>query len=137
MERASRKICTEFGSTAATCKAPRRGHEGKRWGTPGTTSKAIRLGEAVLGANRRHADPIDAILAAEHGKRLLAGKVTEVERRTTEGFLRGHASIESEQRQRVVIDFQNEWVVVWSDGESIASTPELVCVLDSDSGEAI
>ena len=29
MERISRKVCTEFGSTAATCKAPRRGDEVK------------------------------------------------------------------------------------------------------------
>ena len=137
MERTSRKICTEFGSTAATCKAPRRGDEVKRWGIHGTTSKAIRLGEAVLTANRRHEDPIEAILQAERGKRLFSGKVIEVERRTTEGFLRGHTTIENEKRERVIIDFQNEWVVVWRDRECIASTPELVCVLDSDTGEAI
>ncbi|GIT52222.1 MAG: hypothetical protein Ct9H300mP15_24350 [Gemmatimonadota bacterium] len=32
MERVSRKICTEVGSTAATCKAPRTGREVKEWG---------------------------------------------------------------------------------------------------------
>src|ERR1035441_1359798 len=56
MERISRKVCTEFGSTAATCKAPRRGDEVKRWGIHGPTSKAIRLGAAVMAANKRHAD---------------------------------------------------------------------------------
>ncbi len=80
MERASRKLCTEFGSIAATCKAPRTGAEVKRWGIAGTTSQAIRLGEAVQRAHRQHADPIEAILQAEHGKRLFSGKVTEVER---------------------------------------------------------
>ena len=81
-------------SIAATCKAPRTGAEVKRWGIPCTTTKAIRLGQAVMDANRRHADPIAAILEAEHGKRLFAGKVIEVERRTTEGFLRGRTMLE-------------------------------------------
>ena len=137
VERTSRKICTEFGSVAATCKAPRRGIEVKRWAIHGTTTKAIRLGRAVMGANRRHDDPIDVILEAERGKRLFAGKVIEVERRTTEGFLRGSVSIEGERRDRIQINFQNEWVVVWRDGAPLATTPELICVLDSDTGEAI
>lgn len=137
MERMSRKVCTEFGSTAATCKAPRRGHEVKRWGIHGTSSKAIRLGDAVLSANARHADPIAAILEAEEGRRLFSGKVVEVERRTTEGFLRGRATVTTDENTRMVVDFQNEWSVVWSGTAAIASTPELICLLDSDSGEAI
>ena len=38
MERVSRKICTEFGSIAATCKAPRTGAEVRKWGIPRTLS---------------------------------------------------------------------------------------------------
>jgi len=140
MERTSRKVCTEFGSLAATCKAPRTGAEVKRWGIPRTTSQAIRLGQAVMEANRRHEDPIEAILEAEKGKRLFSGKIVEVERRTTEGFLRGRTAIEgldADRGSRVEIAFQNEWVVVWRDGKAVVSTPDLICVLDSGSGEAI
>src|SRR6185312_9458664 len=82
MERVSRKVCTEVGSIAATCKAPRTGAEVKRWGIPRTTTKAINLGRAVTEARRRRADPIEAILKAESGVRLFTGKVIEVERRT-------------------------------------------------------
>lgn len=137
MERTSRKVCTEFGSIAATCKAPRTGAEVKRWGIPYTTTKAIRLGQIVMDANCRREDPIAAILEAEQGKRLFAGKVVEVERRTTEGFLRGRAALESDRRDRITLDFQNEWTVIWRDDAPLASTPELICVLDSDTGEAI
>ncbi|MBK7471613.1 MAG: DUF917 domain-containing protein [Betaproteobacteria bacterium] len=140
MERVSRKICTEFGSLAATCKAPRTGAEVRKWGIPRTTTKAIRLGRAVAEANRRHADPIAAVLEAESGMRLFAGKIVEVERRTTEGFLRGRTVIEGlgeDRGGKVEINFQNEWVVVWRDGKPVVSTPELICVLDSESGEAI
>jgi DUF917 family protein len=140
MERASRKLCTEFGSIAATCKAPRTGAEVKRWGIPGTTSQAIRLGQAVQSAHRRHDDPIAAILRTENGKRVFTGKVTAVERRTTEGFLRGRTTIQglgADRDAAIDIEFQNEWLVVWRDGAPVASTPELICAIDNDTGEAI
>src|SRR5262249_19485737 len=140
MERVSRKVCTEFGSIAATCKAPRTGAEVKKWGIPRTTTKAINLGRAVTEARRRHADPIEAILKAESGVRLFTGKVIEVERRTTEGFLRGRTVIDGlgeDRGGRIEIDFQNEWVIVWRDGRPVVSTPDLICVLDTEAGEAI
>jgi hypothetical protein len=140
VERASRKICAEYGSIAATCKAPRLGAEVKRWAIPRTTTQAIRLGRAVRDANRRHENPIDAILEAERGKALFSGKIVEVERRTTEGFLRGAATIAglgADRDDRIRIDFQNEWTVVWRDGAPIVTTPDLICLLDADTGEAI
>lgn len=140
MERISRRVCTEFGSIAATCKAPRTGAEVRRWGVPRTTSRAIRLGRAVIRANELHENPIASILEAEVGKLLFSGKVVEVERRTTGGFLRGSASVEgldSHAGGLLRIDFQNEWIVAWLDGQPIVSSPDLICVLDSDSGEAI
>jgi DUF917 family protein len=140
MERASRKICIEFGSITATCKAPRLGSEVKKWGILRTTTKAIRLGHAVLDANRRHEDPIAAILDAENGRMLFSGKITEVERRTTGGFLRGSATIQGlgdYKADRIRMDFQNEWTVVWRDGQPVATTPDLICLLDKETGEAI
>jgi uncharacterized protein len=140
MERVSRKICVEYGSIAATCKAPRTGREIKDWGVPLTTSKAIAIGRAVRAAQARHDDPIDAILSVEPGKILFRGKVVDVERRTTEGFLRGRATLaglDADRGTRVELAFQNEWIVAWQDGEVLATSPDLICVLDSVAGEAI
>src|SRR3546814_17441435 len=61
MERISRKVCVEVGSIASTCKAPRSGREVKDWGIHYTTTKAIRIGEAVLRARKAHSDPIAAV----------------------------------------------------------------------------
>jgi DUF917 family protein len=140
MERVSRKICTEYGSVAATCKAPRTGSDIKRWGIPHTTTKAIRIGQAVRAAQGRHQDPIEAILQVEPGKLLYKGKVADVERRTTEGFLRGRTrfdGLDDWRHSTMEINFQNEWVVAWIDGQALAMSPDLICVLDSVSGEAI
>ena len=140
MERVSRKACTELGSVASTCKAPRTGREVKEWGILHTTTQAIRLGRAVREAQRRHEDPIDAVLATEKGLRIFRGKLVDVARRTTEGFLRGTAVIEGldeDRGNRMEIAFQNEWAVAWRDGTPVVTTPDLICVLNTDSGEAI
>ncbi len=139
MERASRKICVEMGSIASTCKAPRTGAEIKEWGIHFTVSKAIRIGRRVREAQRQHADPVAAILDEAQGKMLFRGKVVDVARRTTEGFLRGSVAIEGlddDRGSRLEIAFQNEWAVAWRDGEPIAMSPDLICVLDTASGNA-
>ena len=139
MERVSRKICVELGSIASTCKAPRIGLEVKTWGIPFTVSKAIGIGRRVSVARRCHEDPVAAILDEAAGKPLFRGKVIDVARRTTEGYLRGRVIIDGldENRgARLEIAFQNEWVVAWRDGEPLAMSPDLICVLDTVSGEA-
>ncbi|MBV8739696.1 MAG: DUF917 domain-containing protein [Alphaproteobacteria bacterium] len=139
MERVGRKICVGMGSIASTCKAPRTGAEVKEWGIHFTVSKAIGIGRRVKEAQHRHEDPIAAILDEAHGKRLFGGKVVDVNRRTTEGFLRGRAVIDGldqDRGSRLEIAFQNEWVVAWRDGAPLAMSPDLICVLDSVSGEA-
>ena len=74
MERVSRKICVEYGSIASTCKAPRTGAEVKKWGIHGTTTKAIAIGHAVREAQRKHEDPIAAILVGRAGQGALQGQ---------------------------------------------------------------
>ena len=57
----------------------------------------------------------------------------------TEGFLRGTATVEGlddDRGSRLKLAFQNEWVVAWRDGAPIAMSPDLICVLDTVSGNA-
>ena len=140
MERLSRKMCVEVGSIAATCKAPRSGAEVKRWGILRTTTQAIALGQAIRAAQREHRDPVEAILAQERGLLLFRGKVADIARRTTEGFLRGTVKLDGLDDWRghgFDLAFQNEWAVGWLDGEPRVMTPDLICVLDTVSGAAI
>ena len=139
-ERVGRKIVVEYGSAASTCQPPRTGAEVKKWGIHGTTTKAIAIGRAVREAQRTHDDPVAAILSVEPGRLLYKGKIVDVERRTTEGFLRGVARLDGMDEWRGValhINFQNEWIIAHRDGDPIAMTPDLICVLDSVSGEAV
>lgn len=140
MERISRKACTEIGSSAATCKAPRSGAEVKQHGILYTTSKAIRLGETVMEATRNHTDPIKAVLDATHGQKMFTGKIIDVDRVATEGFLRGKATIEGMgdfAGREMIVHFQNEFSVAFLEGEPVVMTPDLICVLDTVSGVGI
>lgn len=140
VERTTRKLCVELGSIAATCKAPRTGREVKQWGIHFTATAAIRIGHVVREASRKHDDPVAAIVASEGGKTLFAGKVVDVARRTTEGFLRGAArvaGVDDDAGHELELSFQNEWIVARRDAEVIATAPDLICVLDSVTGHAV
>src|SRR5262249_27751343 len=140
MERISRRVCVAVGSIAATCKAPRTGREVKDWGILHSMSRAIAIGHTVLAARARHDDPIAAVVRDTGGKRLLGGKVVDVERRTTEGFLRGAARIaglDGDRSHELVLEFQNEFAMGLLDRAPYVMTPEIICVMDTEAGEAI
>jgi uncharacterized protein len=50
-------------------------------------TKAIGIGRRVSEAQQRHDDPFAAILDEAQGRLLFRGKVVDMARRTTEGFL--------------------------------------------------
>ena len=140
MERISRKVCTEVGSLAATCKAPRTGREVKEWGILHTVTQAMDLGRAVLDARARKTDPVAAVVAHAGGRLLFGGKVVDVARRATEGFLRGTArmdGLDGDRGRAFRLDFQNEFTVGWLDEKVRVTVPDIVCVMDSATGEAI
>jgi len=140
MERISRKVCAEVGSIAATCKAPRSGAEVKAWGVLHTVTQAIGLGSVVRDAQRRKVDPVQAVVDHAGGLVLFSGKVVDVARRTTEGFLRGTAQVhglDADHGRTLSVDFQNEFTVAWVDDDVRVTVPDLICLLDRSSGEAI
>ncbi|OZM76483.1 DUF917 domain-containing protein [Pseudonocardia sp. MH-G8] len=102
----------------------------------GTVSRAIGVGRRLL----HSADPV-VDTADELGATIVvAGKVIDIERRTDGGFTRGSATVEGigEDRGRLVrVEIQNENLVVIEDGAVTVSVPDLITVVDSETGEAI
>ena len=139
-ERITRRVCMEWGSRAFNVKGPRTGREVKEWGILGTVTKAIRIGSAVREAQVAHGDVVAEVLAEGSGRALLKGKVVDVRRRMTGGYLWGRTELEgldTDAGSRMSIEFQNEFLVAWRDGRRVASVPELICVLDTESGEGV
>jgi DUF917 family protein len=140
IERIGRKAVVELGSIAGTCAAPRSGREVKDHAILNSVGRALKIGNAVLAARRTGSNRVDAVLEAEKGALLFTGKVQDVSRRTTDGFVRGKAVLagrDSFEGRLLEIDFQNEFSVARLDGRRIACVPDLITVLDEENAEAI
>ena len=92
-------------------------------------------------AQRRHTDPIAAILSVEPGKLLYKGKVIDVARRATEGFLRGVVRFDGlDECRGSAFDHQLPERMdrrLRATTSRVVMTPDLICVLDSVTGEAV
>lgn len=140
VERTSRAVCTALGSTAPTAKAPRTGREVKDCGILYSVTRAINLGRTVHDARARHVDPVSAVLDGEGGRLIFTGKIQDVDRRTTAGFLRGAARLEGldgDHGSTFEVDFQNEYLIGRRDGEATVMVPDIICLMDSETGEAV
>ena len=81
------------------------------------------------------------MLAVSGGRQLFTGKVSDIQRRLVGGFARGVLKLEGhgpDQGSSVAIDFQNENLIARrDDGEVLAVVPDLICIIDQDTGEPI
>lgn len=140
LERLARAGTVAMGCTATFALPPISGRQIKAWGVKYTVSQAWRLGQAVLEARAEKRDPIAAILAQEGGRRLFRGKIVDVARWTTGGFARGRLEIEGFDQDagtELRIEFQNENLIARIDGAVVATVPDLICIVDAESGRPI
>ena len=139
-ERLARTVCVEAGCTISCADTVMRGDQLATGLVPATLTLAQDLGRAVREARAAHADPVAAAVRLLDGVRLLTGKVTDVQRRTTGGFARGHAVLEGtgdDTGRTLELSFQNEHLLARRDGTVVATTPDLICVLDTDTGDPV
>ena len=137
MERLERAAAVEFGGAACSTEYTLTAVQAREATVRNSVSLAIRIGEAVSSA---HGSPVDALLAEVGGYRLITGKIVDVERRTTSGFVRGSVLIEGlgdDAGRLARLELQNENLIALERGRVLASVPDLICVLDSETADAI
>lgn len=140
LERIARAITVEMGGSVGLAMAPMSGAECRRSIVPGTLSLTREIGRAVLVARAAKRSTTEAVLSVTGGSRLFRGKVVDIERRLTGGFVVGHIDLEGfddDAGARVRIDFQNENLILWKDGEAVVSVPDLITLLTTDEGEPV
>jgi DUF917 family protein len=138
MERMERAAAVEFGGMASSSEYQLTVGQAKDGAVVrGSVSLAIRIGRTVI--ESRH-DPVDALVAELRAARLLVGKLVDVERRTTAGFVRGSATIEGlgpNAGRTLRLEIQNEHLVAFDGTRVLATVPDIISVLDTQSAEAI
>jgi hypothetical protein len=138
MERA---MAVEFGGQAYSSEYQMTVAQAKSATARGTVGLAIRLGDVVTGAEH---DPVRALAEEVGAAILIEGKIVDVERRVTGGFVRGSATIEglgADGGRALRLEIQNENLVALDTGPGerrvLATVPDIITVVDTETGRAI
>ena len=107
---------------------------------PGTISLCEEIGGLIRVERAAHGDPVGAVIERLGGRLLVTGKVADVARRTQDGFAQGEARLSGlgeDTGRELRLEFQNEHLLAVLDGQVLASTPDLIVVLDAETGEPV
>lgn len=139
-ERLARTATIEMGGSALIALYPMTGALAKKSVVRGTLSMAADLGRILRESRVTHADPVAAIKQHLNAATIFHGRVQDVDRRTLTGFARGEANfvgLDDDRGHTFRIKFQNEYLIAEKDGQPIVTTPDLITLLDSDTGAPI
>lgn len=165
VDRALRASCSEMGSRVGMCAKPTTTDKVRQFGVMNTCSLAWRIGRCIARAEATNSlSRVGEAIVNETGgprssKILFRGKIVNVERRLYKGHSLGEVHIagilddedEAKDKNRMSavvsggllkIPFKNENIIaehVDDDGKStiIAAVPDLVAILDTESGRAL
>jgi hypothetical protein len=134
LERIARHLVMAFGGEVAGADHPMTAAVARTATVRGTVALALAIGEALA------TDGVEGVLRAAGGVRLIAGKVVDVERRTTGGFARGDVTVEgtgADAGRTVIVQVQNENLLATEGERTLACTPDLITLADEATGDAI
>ena len=139
VEEYARNLTIEMGGRAALAMPVVSGRDMKRTLIKDTLSLAKNMGDVVLKARASSKDPSEEVAALGNGRVLFRGKITDVERRTTEGFAKGKLRLVAfgQPNDQMQIVFQNENLIAWHNGEVVCTVPDLICIVSLEDGEPI
>ena len=139
-ERMARSLTVQMGCWAMVALYPMHGRQIVQQCVTGTISKLERIGASLLNARAGHGVPVEALRDATGGLLVWKGKIVDVARRTVAGFVRGEVEIEGIDEwsgRTLSIGFQNELLIARAGDDVVATTPDLITILDSETGEPI
>ena len=139
-ERLARAATIEMGGSALLAFYPMSGAVAKKAVVAGTLSLCAKIGETLRAARTEHSDPVKALVNLLGARILFHGRIMDIERRTEGGFARGKATltgVEEFRGQTLRLDFQNEFLIAERDGKVLATTPDLIAVVEADNGAPV
>lgn len=139
----TRALAIRMGLRVYLSCFPMTGRQMRETAIHNTLSAARRIGAASRapmqsGAIDHMIDTIRDIPTYGAARRLFDGKIADVDRQTSRGFSVGSCTIDAlGSGARASIEFQNENLLCRIDDALIAVTPDLICIVDSETGEPI
>ncbi len=144
LERFARDLCIAMGCRTMLALPVMTAKQARESAVRHTLTLARRVGDAVRAARQAKDSLAAAVLTVTGGVQLFEGKLVDVRRRTTGGFARGEFIAEglgADRGLRLRVAFQNENLIAWRElpdhAEVLVTVPDLICTIESDTGEPI
>lgn len=108
-------------------------------GIQGSMSYCTELGKHMAAVQRGEPEAMAKFLAFADARAIFTGKITDIERRTTEGFARGTVTLEhvSEPGRVMRIEIQNENLVAFDGDEAVVMVPDLISLIDHETAKPV
>ncbi|HWE60714.1 MAG TPA: DUF917 domain-containing protein [Chloroflexota bacterium] len=138
-ERLGRALTMAMGGLSYLAKPMPRDADLDRVLIPGSYSRARAIGVALRRA-RQEGDLRAIALDAVGGRLLFGGVIHAVERRSAQGPIQGTLSIAGGGdgcAGILRIEFQNEYLLAWCGMELLAATPDVISVVDDETGDPV
>lgn len=139
-ERLARAAVVAMGGSAVVAHYAAAGPAVREWAVPGSVSQALAIGRALDEVARHGGDALAALSEVCGARRSFTGKIVNVDRRTEAGFVRGVFTLEGldgDRGHRGEVAFQNENLLLHVDGELVTAVPDLITLVDAESGRPL
>lgn len=136
-ERIARAVTSEMGGSTLVSLYPCNGKQLKENAIPHIMTLSENIGK-IIRSGKDTQKTLDQLLEVTNGYELMTGKVIDISRSVHNGFNYGEAKIEGLEHflnQKMSVHFQNENLIATRNGEVVATTPDLIIMVDLDSLE--
>lgn len=132
-ERLARTTTVEMGASALVSLYPSFGYNIKKSGIFSIVTLSEEIGKIIRRQDDMDNSKLKELLSITNGYELFQGKIVDVIRELKGGFNFGRLSlegIEDNQADKMTVHFQNENLIAEKNGETVAMTPDLICIVD-------
>lgn len=136
-EKLARAITIEMGGCAMCSLYPVSAKQCKDYLIKGSISLIHHIGSII---EKNGFKAYEILVKELNGKHLFKGRVRDVERRMEGGYNKGIVKLEGVDdfaNREAKVDFQNEFLVATEGDNVLATTPDLICMFDANTGSPV
>lgn len=133
-EELARAVTMSCGGSVSVCLYPMTGAQMKEFGVKDIITRSEKLGAAIRTVKNSD-DPEAHFLSFSESYKLFKGKIADVLRETRGAFNYGKVVLEGIgecKGHRATVEFQNENLTAAVDGTIVATVPDLICLVDTE-----
>lgn len=134
-EELARAVTMSCGGSVSVCLYAIEGKMLKQYAVKNIITRSEMLGRAIRSLKNHSSTPEEAFFKATEGFKLFKGKIVDVLRETRGAFNFGKVILEGMgeyKGQQSQVEFQNENLVAYVNDQIVATVPDLICLVDSE-----